>query len=211
MPYSYPSSSDVSTFLTSIGVSVGSYDCAGALASAIAEWEFRTGWEPFARDSADRTEFFDPPDYGSFGIRLFLRRGLLSLTSLTIGCELNGTGGDALTSGVDYVLLPYYGGVDGKPYTSIEFVNQPLGRQRSVKIIGKFGYTNSANAEVSGVIIQRAAQSCLEDLAGASGSLKKIEQGPVTLEYDTTAGRATVDRWEKNFYAAVRRYRGPWL
>jgi len=210
MAFAYPTSTDLQALLDGAGVSYGSTDLTGAIQSATEEFERRTGWIPFGTDVVDRTLWFDPPAWGSFGCVLSLRYGLQSLTSLTVGIATDGSGGTVLTQGVDFRLAPYDGGQDKKPYTKIEFINLPYGTPKSIKVIGKFGYTSTLKADVKNAILGYAASQVMQDLVGSTGSVKREKQGPVEIEYDVSAGQNTIDRYSKAFDKICRQLTAPW-
>lgn len=205
---SYPVLADLQSFLTAGGVAFGDTDLASALSGAVTEFESRTGWSPFVREATDGTQHSDPPTSGTYGCVLDLESPILSLTSLSCGVGEDGTGGTAMVQGTDFVLLPYGGGTDRKPWTQVRFSSAPYGGARSIKVVGKRGYSSVCPDDVRQAILRKAAASIIQDLAaGQAGDATEISQGPVTYRYDATAGRGTVDRYANDFEQTVRRYR----
>jgi hypothetical protein len=214
MAFAYPTTTDLTQVLTAAGVEASGYDLQGALDAASLEFERVTGWVPFGKDANDRTVFYNPPKLGTFGCVLELQRGLLSLTSLTMACNFDGTGGTALTQGTDFLLQRvdgYEGGTDNRPWTEIRFINSPVGyAARSLKVIGKFGFTDTIPADVKQAILNMAAASVVINFQGASGAIFREKQGPVEIQHDATAGRSTIDRWMNTAKRTTNLYRAPW-
>jgi hypothetical protein len=204
----WPTSTDLGDFLTAAGYDYGSADLDLAIGAAVYEFERRTGWKPFIRDAADYTAYYDPPYVGSFGCILSLKYPLLTLTSLSYGLEEDGTGGTAMTQGTDFVMEPYDGGTDEKPWTGVRFLTYPYGLSRSIKVIGKRGYSESCPYDVYQAILRKAAGMVAVNLtAGAPGEAASVKQGPVQFQYSAEAGRGTVDRFNSDFDGVVRRCR----
>jgi hypothetical protein len=203
----WPTSTDLGDFLTAAGYDYGSADLDLAIGEAVEEWEKRTGYKPFLRDSSDQTLYFDPPGAGSFGCVLDVRH-LLTLTSLSYGLEEDGTGGTAMAQGTDFVMLPYDGGANETPWTHVRFLSNPYGGARSIKVVGKRGYSSTCPDDVFKAILKKAAASVVMDLrVGHPGEATSVKQGPVEFQYGSEAGRGTVDRFNNDFDRAVRRYR----
>jgi len=209
----YPTFSDLKTYLQGIdGAIVPSDARLGELvAAAIKEWEARSGWLPFLKDAADQTRFYNPPRCSNDGVVLDLGRGLLVITSLTVGCEWDGTGGTALTLGQDFIMQPYDGGTDEKPWTGIRFRSTQYGGAKSLKIVGKFGYLTDCPADVAGAIKGRAAAIGFKD--SAQGVIGQIKQGPVEFDYSVEGGRDASTQLTDEFMTLAGIYRGkaPWL
>jgi hypothetical protein len=202
----FPTGNDLGAFLTAGGLAHSGVDLDGLVASATDEFERRTGWIPFEKESADYADRYDPPACGSFGQAIELRQGLLSLTSLTVGMGMDGSGGNVLTEGTNFLLYPYDGGVDGRPWRRIEFVYGVGGLRRSIKVLGKRGFSTECPAGVFAAILHRAAGLAIIDLsAGKSGDLSQVTQGPVTFKYDLQYS-STVQRYQKEFDDCVGRY-----
>lgn len=209
----YPTSADLTQFLQGIpGFEIpAAFDADQAMAAAIREWESQTGWSPFLKDEIDRTVWFDPPRPGSFGCALDLKRGLLATTSIVIGCELDGAGGTAATNSVDFLYDPYDGGISGSPYTQLRFLRVPYGGPRSIKVVGRFGCVDDCPADVAFALLSCAAAMALPIAGGPTGGMRRVKQGPVEYEFDTTAGRDTRTLFQAQFSAMVAAWRGPWL
>ena len=209
----YPDSDALETFLGCIpGFEIpAEFDPRRAIAAAIRDWERETGWSPFIKDAVDRTEWYDPPRAGSFGCILDLRKGLLSSTSIVIGCQPDGTGGTVAVNSVDFLYGPYDGGLSENPYTELRFLRVPYGGPRSIKIVGRFGYADDCPEDAYQAILFRAAAMALPIAGGPSGSMRRVKQGPVEYEFDTTAGRDTRTLFMNEFSAAASDRRGAWL
>ena len=209
----YPDAAALTEFLQGIPgfCPPDAFDPQRAMATAIREFESSTGWDPFIKDATEKTHFYDPPRLGSFGCMLDLRRGLLETTSIVIGCEPDGSGGRVAVNSEDFVYAPYDGGLSGQPYTELEFLRVPYGGRRSIKIVGRFGCVSDCPEDVAFALLSRAAAIALPIAGGPAGSMRRVKQGPVEYEYDTTAGRDTRSLFLAEFASAVNNWRGPWL
>jgi hypothetical protein len=193
----YPSAGDLEAFLLGRGIKGdGETDAllyADAVAAAATAWERDTHWTPFLA-GAEETRVFDGPE----GRVLHLPVGVVSISDLTIG-------GYAYTVDSDYFLQHRFGGTG--PYTAIEFGGYHTGARRLVSITGVFGYQIDLDAQVKQAILAKAAADFIgfED----SGAVSRYSAGPVTYQYDLTAGRGRTDRLAAMYEEAVRRYRRP--
>lgn len=141
MPSSWPSTTDLTSFLGAIsGLTYSSGLVTSSRVTAAVRWlERETGWIPFQGASATRT--FDPPGSGASylanykGGERFLRldAGLVSVTSMTVGTT-------AFTEGTDFWLMG-----NSAPYQVIEFAVPVLGAARSVSIVGVWGFCAAAS------------------------------------------------------------------
>lgn len=183
MPADWPSTTDISNLLSAGGLTStdwGSFSLANARLEAIAEWERLTNWKPFKVDTNDVTRYYDPPGpnqranfgYPYWGIRggsnvLYLDAGLLSLTSLYVGYISDAQPGTELTLNTHFRLAPYNAVLMENPYTQIEFYAKHFGRERSIRIIGKFGYWTSIPDDAFTAVLNRAAWSVLAAVSSA--------------------------------------------
>lgn len=170
----YPTQIELTAFLHSRGLSCSSLsksDLELALATAIAEWEFQTGWEPFLATSSDdpETRTIDGPE----GRIIFPPFGILSLTDLSIS-------GASLVADEDYFLqfrMP------GGPYTGIELSGYATGERRSISLTGVFGYSLSVPLDVKQAICAKVAADIYPIITGVEGDVVREKQGPVEIEY----------------------------
>lgn len=197
-----PTTTDVQDFLTAAGVSYGSSDVAGALASVISQFGKDAGWVPYQKDTVDASYFYDIPECET----LNLGRGLLALTNVYTACNYDGTGGVLATEGVNFLLEPYDGGIDGRPYRRILFLTEPGGYcKRSIKVTGKWGYTDGDLDDVNRLIIRKTAFDLVGDLNVNAEVMESIKQGPVEFQYLTDRSGSTIERdWQRCVYRHLR-------
>jgi hypothetical protein len=195
----YPTSSDVTALLSAAGISGGDSLAAAALAGVIAAFERGTGWRPLLKDTVDASRYFDTPCPGTFGCVLELRHGLQTLTELKCGVGFDGTGGTVMTQGEGFLLEPSDGGIDGRPYTQVRFIQYPFGNLvRSIKITGKWGYCDDVPDDISQAIIRKAASDVCKDLSLTSETMSRIKEGPVEYQFLADQDSTRVSReWDR--------------
>jgi hypothetical protein len=165
----YPTEADLQAFL---GVTS---DVADEVASAISEWETKTSWIPFLAESSDSTEYFDGPNSPVLPV------GYASITSVSIGITSTDNTGTALVLNEGYWLEFNL----RKAITGIRFGWHSIRGWKTIKIIGKKGYSSSIPDEVWLAILHRAAVKALPKI-NQMGSVIKIKQGPVEYDLDKT-------------------------
>lgn len=194
MSYVYPTESDLQAFLVSAGVvSSAPSGVAAYVDGAIAEWESMTGFRPFLGESSDSTSYYDGPYPSRF---LDLLGGYVSITSLAIGITATDTTGTAQTANEDW-----FAKYQGQAITGVEFSGLVSG-SRSIKIVGKKGYSATLPADAYQAILQKAAADAFPYLT-QGGDAKRIKQGPVEYEFN----ESQIGLWKKGFENAVRRHR----
>jgi hypothetical protein len=101
-------------------------------------------WRRFYTTAADETRYYKPISFDCI-----LPDDIVSITSIAIDQDGNGTF-EVTLAATDYELLPYNAVVDGIPYNHI--ITSPMGNYsfprgyKSVKIVGKFGWSNTTAA-----------------------------------------------------------------
>lgn len=187
--------------------------------SASAAWEERTGWHPFVRDSVDVARRFDPPGpnnprggiWSARGGRavLDLRAGLLSVTSIVTGYSATSTNPQAGTVQLaedDYWLLPEEAPLSGHPYTEIEFATSRWGGPRSIRILGKWGYTANITGHVWQTLLESAALMAMSGIVGqnAGGLIEWTEEAHE--RYGENPFGHFEKRWRMSVEQAVQLY-----
>jgi hypothetical protein len=164
--------------------------------ASIAEAERRLGWRPFLEETGER--LLPGPTRSVYDMGALT---VLSLTELRVGVEYDGTGGTVLAEGVDFLLSP----LGEVRFTEIVFLTGLM--PGLVKLTGDFGrYTDWPVDLAEAIALRGTALALKEVAAGTAGDLRRIDQGAVKIEYGTEAGRGTIDRYEAEFTAAIRRY-----
>lgn len=190
----WPSPANLKDFLAGAGIVASPpagdallLDYAGAVAEALELFEDQTGYHPFMAAVADATRHYSPDGSDV----LDLRGGVAAaLTSLTVGYSPT-SAGTALTVNQDYWLKPINALAEGRPANYIQFAGRQSGTERSIVIVGKFGYcANGAIPEAAYQAVLRLASVRLlpqiQSMA-SQGGLKRLTEGDVTYEWDLTS------------------------
>lgn len=225
----YPDQQDIERILRSTGLfdadaldtAILDLDLETLAAAAIREWEMATGWIPFLADSVAVTRYFDPqgpnfrPQVGGGGYVMDLGTGLISLTSITTGVSATAPG-SVLTLDTDYWLTPYNADELGYPWTGISFLVPQWGTRRSIKVIGRFGYSMTVPDDAWLAIGHKAVTLALPEIASfITGGVRKFTELGVTEEYGEgflygTGGKddgSIGGVWGREWARAVTRYK----
>ena len=184
---------------------------------AIAQFETDCGWRPFLGTAVAHARRFDPPGldqqsagraYVRGGQRILdLRAGLLTLTSLYTGVSTS-SAGSALTVNESFFLRPTEAAYSYLPYTEIEFGFRMQGAPNSISVTGTWGRMNSVPSDVWVAIAQKAAAGALPTFAVAkTGGLTKWSEADVEETYSADTFGNARDAWDKQYEAAVHRYK----
>jgi hypothetical protein len=111
-------------------------------ASRMLDHEYRTRWYTTA---ADETRYYTADKSGV----LWPDIDIISITTLATDADGDRTYEDTWAA-TDYDLLPHNAALDGEPYTHLRVTPDgsysfPVGVEKGVKILGKFGYCTAAN------------------------------------------------------------------
>jgi hypothetical protein len=137
-------------------------------------------------------------------------RGIVpgSITKLAVGLpetlpaqgDWGVTAGTLLTAGTDYQTLPRSAANGVYPVTAIRFERCPSG---VIGILATVGFCSGTNIpDDVWVAVAKAAAASVTDMK-TGGTIKKVEQGPVTKEFDTTIQK----QYNEEFNRVVARYR----
>jgi hypothetical protein len=191
----YPDETALQAFLVASGVvSTAPTGVSDYIDGAAEEWERLTGFQPFLGASADASFYFDGPSPLCY---LDLRGGFVSITSLATGITATDDTGTAQTVNQDWFAVTNPSGT----IIGIDF-NGPFSGKRTVKIVGKRGYSASIPDEVYTAILQKAAADCAVYLTG-QGDITRMKQGPVEYELN----ESNIKMWRSNFERLALRYR----
>ncbi len=218
----YPSTGELAAFLVSLGLidmmQAATLPLQTFLDASIQAWEEQTGWHPFVKDSADVARRFDPPGpnrrggaWSSRGGRwlLDLRAGLISVTSIVSGYSASPTNpqaGTALVAEEDYWLLPDEAPLEGKPYTEVEFGSAIWGGARSIRIVGRWGYTADIPGHIWQAILECGALMAQPGIVAQNvgGLLEWTEEAHERYGEDPFGQFRK--RWEMTLQTAVQLY-----
>lgn len=198
MPKSaWPTGSQLSAAVAGVGGAVpAGYTAADLIAAAIAEWERKTGWTPFLANVGTTTLEHDPS--GWYTLRL--RAPFFTVTSVTVD-------GVTKASGTDFWPMPYNSQTVMTPIVGLRFREPLVGDPMTISVTGRLGYDDDIHEDAWMAVLNRAVAMVLEIDAGTTGQATEIEQGLVKVKYDSTSGRGTIDRLNKNFTETVMRYK----
>lgn len=200
-----PSDNEVSALLVTAKVCKTPLDCTGAVAQAVAELEDLTGWHPFVSDGKTVSRRIDPPDAG----RLRLPWGFLTVDSVYIGVT-DDDPGSLLTQDTDYRLEPSGASYNGDPFDVIDGDRLTGRTPRSVQVTGTVGRMAANDPRVSEVrrqVLRRAAANFFFEAKGEDGTVKRLKQGPVDIEYSDREGLSRIEDWRDGFAKFCARYR----
>lgn len=172
----YPSASDLQTYLTEIGVTatISTATKENALSDAV-EWaEGLTGRVFITSDSSETRKYdVEGPQNGYVICEI---QDANTITAVSIGT------GSALTLNTDYELLPV-NPRSGWPYTGIRFLTESPYGNRNVNVTGKFGWAAVPGA-VKQAIMQYAAGTISAGInAGSGGAAVRRKIGDREVQY----------------------------
>lgn len=183
----WPTGADLKRYASAMGSEIpASLDAQAMADQAKAEFEEKTGYEPFLATGDDADHVYDPPG----GNLLFLRGGFVSVESVTLS-------GTALTDGTDYWLLP----TGRTPITRIKFAGFVWGAPGTVVVNGDAGYSETIPYDVFDAICARGAVIALQPF-GVGGLVK---QGSVTID-DSGGGEDPVQAMRGVWDRAIAKY-----
>lgn len=199
---SWPAPADLTNRLTALGSSLPTgLTAAEVLDRAAEEWERRTKWKPFLAESSDSTTWFD-----YVGGQLDLRGGYVSFTSVTVNVD-SSYPGDVLTLNEQWFPLPSHAPSVERPYTEIGFDVSPVRLARSIKVVGKRGYSATIPFDAWEAVLDWAVRYVLTFSAGVQGQVTEFQQDTVRKKFSSSQGDGTLDRLKANFERAVGRYK----
>lgn len=199
----YPQASDIATFLRPWtkrlpADDVATLDFVSAAADAQRRWEQDTNYSPFL--ARPRTLRRDPPGpeqgpVGAFvglatvggGRRLFVREGMTSVESVTIGVRdaygtIPAAPGTVLAPNIDYFLRPSAARDNDQPYKYIEFTLPQWGNPNSIAIQGTIGYMDELTEDIWAAVLRAGALAVIPQLEFLLIGLVKSWQSGVTRE-----------------------------
>lgn len=205
----YPTQTDLNSFLTAAGVTVGSLDTATAINAGIAEFERRARRTMLA-PAGTATRYYDPPD-NPLGILDFCG-DLAVLTSIVYRPQ----GGSATTwaQNTDYMLLAYNAGTDGLGYWGARFRQRwfapstdPFSQGRSIEVTGRWGYGTTMAEDAWEAMILLGASLVIPSygLSLSGGRIRTADSGVERLYGEDPIGGARAE-WRRRAESAIRRY-----
>jgi hypothetical protein len=216
MPHSsYPSDTDIQTFVADTGITLpDNFSFAGYGAAASAGWEQRTGWQPFLKDSVATARRYNPPgsqpsnrtwsgaQYGG-GRILNLYAGIPTEADLT-SIVSNGT---PLVLNTNFFMQPTNNPNIGRPYTRAEMVVPLWGTVNSVVVTAKWGWSAIIPEDAWQAILRIGANIAAGDLLEAILlSPNSIKDGDTTVTQDNSKLAMEKDSWARYADNVVGRY-----
>lgn len=206
MPATFPNTSDVTSFLTVLGISIpGGYDVSLELQAVIDQVEEITGWRPFLKGATDQTRKFDPafsiaggPMIPNGGVILPLRGGLLECTSVKIGSR-------TLTRNTEYWTEPSH----MSPWTRIRFNTIYWSKPQMIEITGKWGYSETIPADLFVAIRDLTAYQILSNIKAnqVMSGIESWKEGDVTENFSANQIEITLKAKQAAFEQACMKYR----
>jgi|GEM_PF-1982806 len=146
----YPTDADVQALCEGLNIIFPTeFGLVGFAASAIDEWERRTGYQPFLGSSALVTKVYDPPGANrrltsgfsllGGGRVLDLGCAMYAITSVTIGVGVDAPG-TVLTQGSEFWMEPLNAPSMNNPWERVRFRAPVFGMESSVQISGNVGF-----------------------------------------------------------------------
>lgn len=145
----------------------------------------------FGKDSADATRYYTPEDNTLLGVDDFV-----SLTSVAIDRDNDGTYEETLTEGTHFRKGPPNASAKGEPYKWLETVNgiTLLTSGGYVKVVGKFGWPSVPPevVQATGII--------------AAKLLRRAREAPFAVVFDASGGSSFVGRNDPEVRALLSRF-----
>lgn len=224
----YPQADDIKSFLYPwlkrlSADDIAALDFASAAATAQRKWEQDTGYTPFlARPRLLRR---DPPGpeqgpVGAFvglatvggGRRLFVREGMTSVVSVTIGVrdaygDIPAAPGTVLIRNIDYFLRPSAARDNDLPYKFIEFTLPQWGNPNSIAIDGTIGYADELSEDVWAAVLRAGALELAPQLEFMIvGLIKSWQSGVAREEYFAKPFSGYRNLWEAQYTKTLNTY-----
>lgn len=209
MPSDYPTANDLQSFLTKAGLydANQSPDLDAITKAAKTAWERLTCWRPFLSSGLDESRIFVLQPYRAAAYlprwattRLYLRSGLLSVTSIT-------SDGGTLTQDEDWGFLPAAGAQMEPPYTDIWL----RGVSSPITITGKWGYCDTLTDDVWQIVLQAAAQMAFPQIELATtGGVQSVQTLTTKVNFGSGSGSTfsrTATGWDSIYRNAILDYK----
>lgn len=222
---SWPTDSDVVTFLSSIGVwnVTLAPTVSGAIDAAVNKFEMLTGRIPFLTETASSISYYDPPgavskstnySWRGGGKVLELDSGFTEITSITIAVTADNDGQELdLNRQVRFSPINY--AAKNLPIEEIDFAFAPWGTMSSIKIIGKRGYSTTIPSDVYHAIIKFAAAEMVPIIAAyQTGGVQEMSEADVKVKFGGSSSgfygsgylSDQANAWRTEFMNVVNRY-----
>lgn len=209
---SYPAKADLDALLTSAGIALGTLDTQSAVDAGVRAFEQEVGRRLLAAGS-DGTAYFDPPVNAERF--LWFGQDLAALTSVVYRPQ--GGTAETLAQNTDFFLEPYNTGaaIDGiaRPYLGMRFASgwtAPLRREqrRAIEVTGRWGYgTNVPDDAWWAMLVYSAALVAQAAAAKLSGGVVRTESGGASTLWSDRPFAWHRQEWQRDYEAAVARYR----
>jgi hypothetical protein len=201
-----PSTTDLTTYLTSIGVTApAAVDEQGILNAVTAELEQRTGRTKFEGDSQLTEVRYTLPWPQGESVILEIR-DVWELSEVRTGWTGAVDSGTLLTEYTDFEVLPMQYELRNLPIEAIKFRYCPTTEPGAIMVKGKLGVQQTMPRDVFNAILAKAAAQVLTQIAGAEGSITDQKQGDRQVKFGTSDGQSTIQRLQREFDLCVSRW-----
>jgi hypothetical protein len=212
----WPTAAELTALFTGLGLAVpDGVDLEIHANAAVAEWDRRTGYQPFL-SGASATRRFDPPNSGRVpgfwtyrGGRkiLDLRAGVTAVTQVSAYVSADDSGTE-LTVDEDYWLLPLNAAERSSPYTQIEFRSPKFGQAASIEVTGTWGFADTVPDDAYLAVLNYAAANVLSVIREAlMAGVVEWKEGDISERSSIENIAKLGEGWRAEFDKAVRRYR----
>jgi len=199
----WPSLESFLAFASESGVTVSRVLGEGYLVSAAETWLKDTGFEVWTAGSVASDKWLDPGDYGS---TTDFDGGFVTVDSVAVAVTPQGDTTDK-TILTDYVLER--ANANG-PYERVRWLcGRPSGFQ-TVLVTGRRGYCEAgtdADKDAQTAVFALALALVMEGQATSDSDVKKVTQGPVTIEYERSAESSPPAELRKFYDVKVSQYK----
>lgn len=200
---SWPSFEDFKTFASESGVSVSESLGEGYLTAASESWLKDTGFEVWTAASGNTEKWVDPGDYGD---ATEFSGGFVTVDSIGVATTPQGGTTDK-TILTDYVLERTKA---RGPYERARWLcGRPSGFQ-NVLVTGRLGYCepdSEADKDAQTAVFALALAMVMEGQSTSESDVKKVTQGPVTIEYERSVESTPPAELRKFYGVKVSQYK----
>ena len=209
-----PNDSDVQTLLTASGLWNSAYTTAstGLAASAVREFQHRTGRTPMLASASEASFYFDGPDYRtgtnlSGGLLMNLPLPFVSISEVAYGCSSTDTTGKLYTIGSAVLLKPANYATLEVPIESLEFHDYTSNTPMNLRVKGKVGSYVTWPQDAWIACVMGASADLLGSVgAYIAGGATTIKDDDQTVSREAAPFAQLIKIWKGRYESAILRY-----